>query len=258
MVQKILHLDHKSSSPLKVMTIASAKILVVDDDPAIRNLILRFLSQKNYEMESAHDGKTALAIFERFNPDLVILDVNLPDAIGYNLCKEMQSRTDVFVLFLTSRGDPIDKVRGFEQGGDDYLTKPFDLQELENRVGAILKRRRVVNPVEPKRLVFDNLVIDPERREVTLHNENVPLTALEFDLLHYLASHPGRVLRRAELIQEVWEYDYVGDQRVVDVHIGQIRKKIETNASEPSLIHTVRGVGYKFEARSDSENGQPK
>ncbi|NER20623.1 MAG: response regulator transcription factor [Symploca sp. SIO1B1] len=238
------------------MTIAAAKILVVDDDPAIRNLILRFLSQKNYEMESAHDGKTALAIFEQFNPDLVILDVNLPDAIGYNLCREMQSRTDVFVLFLTSRGDQTDKVRGFEQGGDDYLTKPFDLQELENRVGAILKRRRIVNPTEPKRLVFDNLVIDPERREVTLHDENVPLTALEFDLLHYLASHPGRVLRRAELIQEVWEYDYVGDQRVVDVHIGQIRKKIETNSSEPSLIHTVRGVGYKFESSSDSKNGQ--
>ncbi|NET54664.1 MAG: response regulator transcription factor [Symploca sp. SIO2E6] len=240
------------------MTIAAAKILVVDDDPAIRNLILRFLSQKNYEMESAHDGKTALAIFEQFNPDLVILDVNLPDAIGYNLCREMQSRTDVFVLFLTSRGDQIDKVRGFEQGGDDYLTKPFDLQELENRVGAILKRRRVVNPTEPKRLVFDNLVIDPERREVTLHDESVPLTALEFDLLHYLASHPGRVLRRAELIQEVWEYDYVGDQRVVDVHIGQIRKKIEINSSEPSLIHTVRGVGYKFESSGDSKNGQPQ
>src|SRR4028119_2277450 len=128
------------------MTMASAnnKILVVDDDPAIRNLILRFLSQKNYQMQSAHDGKSDLALFEQFNPDLVILDVNLPDALGYNLCKQMQERTDVFVLMLTSRADAADKDKGFKQGADDYITKPFDLQELENRVGAILKRQRVV------------------------------------------------------------------------------------------------------------------
>lgn len=241
------------------MTMASAKILVVDDDPAIRNLILRFLSQKNYQMQSAHDGKTALALFEQFNPDLVILDVNLPDALGYNLCQEMQSRTDVFVLMLTSRADAADKDKGFKQGADDYITKPFDLQELENRVAAILKRQRVVTATEQQRLVFDKLVIDPGRREVTIDNEIVPLTALEFDLLHFLACHPGRVLRRSELIQEVWEYDYVGDQRVVDVHIGQIRKKIETDSSQPSLIQTVRGVGYKFEAPSNHQkNGKPE
>jgi two-component system OmpR family response regulator len=239
------------------MTMASAKILVVDDDPAIRNLILRFLSQKNYQMQSAQDGKTALALFEQFNPDLVILDVNLPDAIGYNLCQEMQSRTDVFVLLLTSRSDATDKDLGFKRGADDYLTKPFDLQELENRVGAILKRKREVTPTEQQRLVFDQLVIDPVRREVTLNGEMVPLTALEFELLHFLACHPGRVLRRSELIQEVWEYDYVGDQRVVDVHIGQIRKKIELDSSQPSLIQTVRGVGYKFEAPPNNKNGNP-
>ncbi|MGQ4646098.1 response regulator [Lyngbya aestuarii] len=235
---------------------ASAKILVVDDDPAIRNLIQRFLSQKNYQVQSAHNGQTALSIFEQFNPDLVILDVNLPDALGYNLCQEMQNRTDVFVLFLTSRSDAADKRQGFQQGGDDYITKPFDLQELENRVGAIMRRRRVVTATESKRLVFEDLVIDPGRREVTIKEEIVPLTALEFDLLHYLACHPGRVLRRSELIQEVWEYDYVGDQRVVDVHIGQIRRKIEVDISQPSLIQTVRGVGYKFEAPSQPKNGK--
>lgn len=240
------------------MTMASPKILVVDDDPAIRNLILRFLSRKNYQMQSAHDGKTALTMFEQFNPDLVILDVNLPDALGYDLCQKMQKGTDVFVLFLTSRGDAADKNKGFEQGGDDYLTKPFDLQELENRVGAILKRRREVTATEQQRLVFDKLVIDPGRREVTIGEEIVPLTALEFDLLHYLARNPGRVLRRSELIQEVWEYDYVGDQRVVDVHIGQIRRKIEIDSSQPSLIQTVRGVGYKFEAPSVLKNGKPE
>src|SRR4028119_1402472 len=137
------------------MSMALAKILIVDDDPAIRNLIQRFLSKQNYQVESAEDGKTALAVFEQFNPDLVILDVNLPDALGYNLCQEMQSGTDVFVLFLTSRGDAADKDKGFKQGGDDYLTKPFDLQDLENRVGAILKRQRVVTAPQHTALRFE-------------------------------------------------------------------------------------------------------
>lgn len=230
------------------MAMALAKILVVDDDPAIRNLIQRFLSKQNYQVESAEDGKTALAVFEQFNPDLVILDVNLPDALGYNLCEQMQTMTKVFVLMLTSRADEADKIRGFSQGADDYLTKPFSLAELEVRVGAILKRQRSVSTAEKQRLTFEKLVIDPERREVTLNNQLIPLTALEFDLLRFLASHPGRVWRRSELIQEVWDYEYVGDQRVVDVHIGQIRKKIEIDVTQPILIQTVRGVGYKFEA----------
>ena len=235
---------------------ALAKILVVDDDPSIRNLIQRFLSKQNYQVESAEDGKTALAVFEQFNPDLVILDVNLPDTIGYNLCQEMQNRTKVFVLMLTSRADEADKIRGFSQGADDYLTKPFSLGELEVRVGAILKRQRVVTTAEKQRLVFDKLTIDPERREVTIDNQLIPLTALEFDLLRFLASHPGRVWRRSELIQEVWDYEYVGDQRVVDVHIGQIRKKIEIDVTQPILIQTVRGVGYKFEAPSKAGKSQ--
>jgi two-component system, OmpR family, response regulator len=208
------------------MVMAPAKILVVDDDPAVRNLIQRFLIKQNYQVEAAEDGKTALALFEQFNPDLVILDVNLPDVIGFNLCQEMQSRNGVFVLMLTSRADEADKIRGFSKGADDYLTKPFGLGELE------------------------------VSREVSLNNQPILLTALEFDLLHFLASHPGRVWRRAELIQEVWDYEYVGDQRVVDVHIGQIRKKIEADASQPALIQTVRGVGYKFEC--PTQNQQPE
>ncbi|MEL6352438.1 MAG: response regulator transcription factor [Cyanobacteria bacterium J06627_28] len=226
---------------------AAAKILVVDDEPAIRNLIHRFLAKQDYQMESAEDGKSALAVFEQFNPDLVILDVNLPDANGYDLCKEMQSRTGVFVLMLTSRTDEADKIRGFNTGADDYITKPFSLGELEVRLGAILKRQRPVTVAEQQCLTFNKLSIDPIRREVTLASDLVPLTALEFDLLHFLAGHPGRVWRRSELIQKVWDYEYVGDQRVVDVHIGQIRKKIEIDTTQPTLIQTVRGVGYKFE-----------
>ena len=231
----------------------SAKILVVDDDPAIRNLIIRFLSQKNYQMESAQDGKTALEVFDRFNPDLVVLDVNLPDATGYNLCEQMQSRTDVFILMLTSRTDSADKAEGFEKGADDYLTKPFDLQELEYRVGAILKRQRTVTPSEKQPLVFEGLVIDTERREVKINGDLIPLTALEFDLLHFFATRPGRVWRRSELIKEVWDYAYVGDKRVVDVHIGQIRKKLEKDDSVPSMIQTVRGVGYRFDPYPQSK-----
>ena len=227
---------------------AQAKILVVDDETAIRNLIHRFLSKQDYQVESAEDGKSALATFESFNPDLVILDVNLPDANGYTLCQEMQSRTGVFILMLTSRTDESDKVRAFTQGADDYITKPFSLVELGARIGAILKRQRTVTTAEQQCLVFSNLVIDPVRREVKLNDDLVPLTALEFDLLHFLAGNPGRVWRRSDLIQQVWDYEYVGDQRVVDVHIGQIRKKIEIDTSQPALIQTVRGVGYKFES----------
>lgn len=237
------------------MALASAnKILVVDDDPAIRNLIFRFLSQQGYEMRQAEDGKTALEAFEQFNPDLVVLDVNLPDTLGYNLCQEMQRRTNVYVLLLTSRADEADKIIGFEKGADDYLTKPFGLVELGVRVAAILKRQRHLTNSEQQRLVFEKLVIDPVRREVTLNNEVIMLTALEFDLLHFLAKNPNRVWRRAELIQSVWDYEYVGDQRVVDVHIGQIRKKIEADASQPSLIQTVRGVGYKFEVPTSNQS----
>lgn len=231
---------------------ALPKILVVDDDPAVRNLIQRFLS-KQYQMESAPDGRTAMTVFEQFNPDLVILDVNLPDANGYNLCQEMQSRTGVFVLMLTSRGDEADKITGFSKGADDYITKPFSLKELGVRVAAILKRQRAVTTGEQQRIIIEPLVIDPVRREVTLNNLSVPLTALEFDLLHFLASHPGRVWRRSELIQAVWDYEYVGDQRVVDVHIGQIRKKLEMDSDRPVMIQTVRGVGYKFEVPETTE-----
>ena len=227
---------------------AQAKILVVDDESAIRNLIYRFLGKQDYLVESAEDGKSALAMFESFNPDLVILDVNLPDVTGYSLCQEMQSRTNVFILMLTSRTDESDKVRAFSQGADDYITKPFSLVELGARIGAILKRQRTVITAEQQCLVFSNLAIDPVRREVKLNEDLIPLTALEFDLLHFLASNPGRVWRRSDLIQQVWDYEYVGDQRVVDVHIGQIRKKIEIDTSQPALIQTVRGVGYKFES----------
>lgn len=226
---------------------APVKILVVDDDPAIRNLIHRFLSQQGYQVESGHDGQTGLELFEQLNPDLVVLDVNLPDTTGYKLCQEMQRRTGVFVLMLTARTDEADKMKGFAEGADDYITKPFSLVEIGARVAAILKRKRIVTPAEQQSLTFGELLIDPVRREVILGSQIVALTALEFDLLYCLASKPGRVWRRSELLHEVWDYEYVGADRVVDVHIGQIRRKIELDPNQMPMIQTVRGVGYKFE-----------
>ncbi len=223
-----------------------AKILVVDDDVNICTLITRFLSQKNYHTEFAYDGKTALEKFEKFKPDLVVLDINLPDTLGYNLCEKMQKKNNVFILMLTSRTDTEDKKKGFLTGADDYLTKPFDVEELEFRLKAILRRRRIVKSQPQELLTIKNIVIDTEKREVKVNNESVFFTALEFDLLYFLAKNEGKVWTRKELIENVWCDDPMGDSRVVDVHIGQIRKKIEINPNNPSLIITVRKVGYKF------------
>ncbi|HBW56836.1 MAG TPA: DNA-binding response regulator [Oscillatoriales bacterium UBA8482] len=224
----------------------SAKILVVDDDPAIRNLISRYLSQQNYQIEVAADGKTALKVFEQFNPDLVILDLNLPDTTGLVLCREMQNQTHVLILMLTSEQDP---KLGLKEGADDFVTKPFDLEELSLRIKAILKRRISLSNLEYHNLIYRDLIIDPNRREVYLKGELVILSALEFDLLYCLASKPGRAWKRAELLEKVWGYqdDSSEGVRVIDVHIGQIRKKIEPDPKNPSFIQTVRSVGYRFD-----------
>ena len=222
------------------------KILLVDDDFSVRNLIYRFLSRK-YQIESASDGKTALALFDQFNPALVILDWNLPDANGYQLCQEMQNRTNVLVMILTSRTDEADKIKILAAGADDFMTKPFSLAEIEVRVEALLRRIRYISPASSQHLVYKQLIINPEGREVTLNDKPLALTALEFNILHFLASHPGQAWSRAQLIQKIWGCDYVGDGRVVDVHIGQLRKKMEIDGDVPEFIKTVRGYGYKFD-----------
>ncbi|BAY10675.1 response regulator transcription factor [Calothrix sp. NIES-2098] len=227
------------------------KILVVDDDYGVRNLIYRFLSRK-YHIDSAADGKTALNLFDQFNPDLVILDWNLPDTTGYNLCQEMQRRTNVLVMILTSRTEEADKIKIMSAGADDFITKPFSLAELELRIQALLRRMRTINPSKTQRLVFHQLAINPDGREVTLKDKPLSLTALEFNILHFLATHPGQAWSRPQLIQKIWGCEYVGDGRVVDVHIGQLRKKMEVDPNVPEYIKTVRGYGYKFEP---PENG---
>jgi DNA-binding response OmpR family regulator len=232
------------------MTLKSSnqKILVVDDDPAIRHLISRFFSYNNYQIETAEDAQTARLLMPRFNPDLVILDVNLPDDSGFNLCKEMRQQ-GTLVLMLTCLSDTNYVLEGFEQGADDYITKPFDIEILKAKIGALFKRHYTSHKnggTKPKKLTFNQLAIDSDRCEVTLNHQPVSLTNLEFDLLYFLATHPNRVWDRSQLLEAVWGPDDPQKiDRKVDVHIGQIRKKIGDYDGE--LIKTIRGKGYLFE-----------
>ncbi len=230
-------------------TNTAPKILVVDDDPPIRNLVHRFLNQK-YHVDSAADGETALALFEEFKPMLVVLDWNLPDTTGYYLCQEMQRRTNVFVVMLSSRTDEADKIKVLSAGADDYICKPFGLQELAMRIEVVLRRMRCVTP---SRMVFDRFAIDSVRREATLNDQIIKLTALEFKILHFLASHPGQSWSRQQLIEKIWGWNCnsTEEEKVVSVHIGQIRKKmIEVDATGSQFIKTIRGFGYRFDPPS--------
>ena len=235
-----------------VLNSPQPKILIVDDDPAICQLISRFFSYNNYQIESAADVRTARQIFQRLSPDLVILDVNLPDESGFNLCKEIR-QTGTLVLMLTCMTDTNYVLEGFEQGADDYLTKPFNLEILKAKIAALLKRRNLGEQkfnTPNNCLTIGRLTIDPSRCQVTLNDQILPLTSLEFELLYFLATHPNRVWERGDLISAVWgNNDEVGVERKVDVHIGQIRKKIDDLQGQ--LIKTVRGRGYLFELSND-------
>ncbi len=231
-----------------VLNSSQSKILIVDDDPAICQLISRFFSYNNYQIEAAADARTARQLFQQFNPDLAILDVNLPDESGFNLCKEIR-QTGTLVLMLTCMTDTNYVLEGFEQGADDYLTKPFNLEILKAKIAALLKRRNVgeINLSTPNNsLIIEGLTIDPNRCEVTLDDEVLSLTTLEFELLYFLATHPNRVWERSDLISAVWGNNHeIGVERKVDVHIGQIRKKIDD--LQGKMIKTIRGKGYLFE-----------
>lgn len=226
------------------------KILIVDDDLALQHLIDRFLSYNNYLTEIASSCAIARQKFQSFQPDLVILDVNLPDDTGLSLCQEMR-QTDVMIMMLSSMTDTSYILEAFDKGADDYITKPFDLQILKARIEALFRRGSSTNisSNHNNSLVLDNLKINFYRREVILNNRSIPLTALEFDLLYFLANNPNRVWDRAELISAIWNKDdYDGDDRKVDIHIGRIRKKIGDLSGD--FIKTVWGRGYMFELSS--------
>ena len=226
------------------------KILIVDDDSALQHLIDRFLSYNNYITEIAPTCAIARQKFQSFQPDLVLLDINLPDDTGLKLCEEMR-QTNVAIVMLSSMTDNAYVLEAFTNGADDYIAKPFDLQILKARIEALFRRggQTKTSHCNNNSIILDNLKINFYRREVILNNRNIPLTALEFDLLYFLANNPNRVWDRAELISAIWNKDdYDGDDRKVDIHIGRIRKKIGDLNSE--FIKTVWGRGYMFELSS--------
>jgi two-component system OmpR family response regulator len=220
------------------------RVLVVDDEPNIVDVISMALRYAGFAVASAGDGSHALAAVEEFRPDLMLLDIMLPDMEGFEVARRLTaSHVGVPIIFLTARDTTSDKVRGLTMGGDDYVTKPFSLEELIARIHTILRRSGVAQP-SPSRLVFADLELDHDTREVSRRGKQIELTATEYRLLRYLMLNPKRVLTRAQLLDHVWNYDFGGDARVLETYISYLRKKIETDG--PSLIHTVRGVGYSL------------
>ncbi len=225
-----------------------AHILVVEDDQHIREALIAHLSANSYQVSAAVDGSAALKLAQQHKPDLVILDVMLPGMDGMEVCRQLHNTSDCFILMLTARGEEIDKVLGLALGADDYMTKPFSPRELLARVQAILRRSRRQLTSEPQRapLRFEHLLIDPIAYEVWHHGALVELTPREFNLLYALAEQPGHVLTREQLLDRIWGQDFVGIDRVVDVHIGILRRKLQDDPNHPQIIQTIRGIGYKF------------
>ncbi|MBI3942735.1 MAG: response regulator transcription factor [Chloroflexi bacterium] len=221
-------------------------ILIVDDEPAIVRTLQAYLEKEGYAIYTAADGPTALTTARAFHPDLIILDIMLPGVDGIEVLRRLRQESDAYVLMLTARAEETDKIVGLTLGADDYVTKPFSPGEVVARVKAILRRGRAGSTGEPV-LIFQRLRIDPDARQVWRDNQLIELSHVEFELLHTLARHPGRVLSREQLIEQVWGNDFYGDERVVDVHLGRMRKKIEDDPANPTLIATVRGAGYRFE-----------
>ena len=231
--------------------VAHQRVLVVDDEPAIRDLVGTYLRNEGFEVDEAVDGEEALVRFSERAPDLVVLDLRLPGISGLDVLREIRRTSSVYVIVLTARADEADKLVGLELGADDYVTKPFSPRELVARVRAVLRRRRDGEATDDSDDVtrFDGLTIDAGRHEVLVDGEPVELTSLEFQLLAALAESPGRVLTRRQLIERIWGWDFYGDERLVDVHIGNLRKAIGDAADAPRFIGTVRGVGYKCVGR---------
>ena len=221
-------------------------ILVVDDEASIVHTVQAYLEQEGYRVHTASDGPSALKAARAYHPDLIVLDIMLPGMDGIEVLRNLRQQSQVYVLMLTAKTEEMDRVVGLTMGADDYLTKPFSPRELVARVKAILRRGRGVDAKEPT-LVFRHLRIDPKARRVWRDHVEIELTPIEFDLLYAMARHQGRTLSRDRLIEQVWGYDYYGDERVVDVHIGRIRRKVEDDPEDPKVIVTVRGAGYRFE-----------
>src|SRR4030081_2804443 len=222
------------------------KVLVVDDEDHIVELARLYLSREGFACEGVGDGAIAVSRFNQVKPDLVVLDIMLPNVDGLTICKEIRKQSQVPIIMLTARDEVTDKVVGLELGADDYLTKPFHPQELVARAKALVRRARL-EPDQPRLVRAGRLEVDLERHEVRCGNTKVQLRPKEFDLLALLARHPGRVFQRSELLDLVWGYDFPGYTRTVDVHVQQAREKLAAAKIVDPSIQTVWGVGYRLE-----------
>ena len=224
---------------------AMTTVLVVDDEPIVRDVVVRYLQRDGFDTLEAADGETARELIETASPQLVVLDVMLPGIDGLALCRWIRSRGELPVIMLTARGEEADRIVGLELGADDYVTKPFSPRELAVRVRTVL-RRTASAPATAERLVFDDLVVDARAREVEVEGRPLRLTAKEFDLLFFLASNPREVFSRDQLMDRVWGYAAALDTGTVTVHIQRLRSKIERDPRSPRRLETVWGVGYRF------------
>ena len=218
-------------------------VLVVDDEVALATVVAGYLEHEGFTALQAHDGPTAVALAQKHRPDLIVLDVMLPGFDGVEACRRIRGFTDAYIIMLTARDEEIDKIVGLSVGADDHLVKPFSPRELIARVRAMLRRPRAV-PVNPAVTVLGDLTIDAEARKVTVAGTPIDLTRTEFDLLAAMADRPRAAFSRRQLITEVWGADWYGDEHLVDVHIGHLRRKLGDDATEPRYVRTVRGVGY--------------
>ena len=234
------------------------KILIVDDDENIAELISLYLEKEQYDTETAHDGEEALKIVEVYNPDLILLDLMLPGIDGYEVCQQVRKTRDIPIIMLSAKGEVFDKVLGLKMGADDYMVKPFDANELIARVSAVLRRSGTSKSEEPNQsnsdfehtgdfIEYDNLIVNISNYTVTFEGRNIEMPPKELELLYYIASHPNQVFTRDQLLNQLWGYDFVGDTRTVDVHIKRLREKLTGNYNWS--IQTVYRIGYKFEVK---------
>jgi len=224
------------------------RILIVEDEPSLSEPLSFLLRREGYETEIAADGREALAAFDRDGADLVLLDLMLPGLPGTEVCRELRTRSSVPIIMLTAKDSEVDIVVGLELGADDYVTKPYSTRELLARIRAVLRRRIEVDDLDESVLEVGGVRMDVDRHAVSVGGKEVPMPLKEFELLELLLRNAGRVLTRGQLIDRIWGADYFGDTKTLDVHIKRIRSKIEVDPSQPVLLLTVRGLGYRFEA----------
>ena len=224
------------------------KIMVVDDDPNIRELVRLYLEKEGFEVTCAERGDEAVKLFRASPPNLMLLDVMLPGMDGWQVCREVRKISNIPIIMLSAKGETFDKVLGLELGADDYIVKPFDMKELVARIKAVIRRFQVAEAPE-KELVFPGLTINISQYTVTYMGKPLEMPPREIELLYFLASHPGMVFTREQLLEQVWGYDYFGDSRTVDVHVKRLREKLSGGEELGWQIKTVWGVGYKFEVK---------